>query len=117
MADAPTTLASSALLDVTQLSVLDVLEMCERDFAFLGGCTMTDMPHVPLSPETSWTMDFTHVMAAIAVAKEKLGGWVDCRTAGECAGCSTPQQMEPTSMRSRFEPEHLGTGEASKESA
>ena len=115
MADTPT--AQAAPVDVTQLSVLDVLEMCERDFAFIGGCTMTDMPHVPLSPETSWTMDFTRVMAAIAVAKEKLGGWVDCRTAGECAGCSTPQQMEPPSVRSRFKPEHLGTGEASKELA
>ena len=59
-------------VDVTQLSVLDVLSMCERDFAFIGGCTMTDRPDLPLSSETSWKMDSSQVLAAIAVAKEKL---------------------------------------------
>ena len=101
---------------VAQLSVLDVLEMCEREFAFIGGGTMTDMPDVPLSPATSWTMDFSQVLAAIAVAKEKLGGFVDCCTAGECAGCSNPQPMEPASATPKFEPEHLDTGKASKDS-
>lgn len=105
-----------APVPVAQLSVLDVLEMCERDFAFIGGCTMTDMPDVPLSPETSWTMDFSRVLAAIDVAKEKLGGFVDCCTAGECVGCSNPQPMEPTSATPKFEPEHLDTGKASKDS-
>ena len=61
-------------LDVTTLSVFDVLDLCERSFVFFGGCTMTDMPHVPLSSETSWTMDIGYEMAAIASAKEKLCG-------------------------------------------
>lgn len=108
--------ATTRIVPVAQLSVLDVLEMCEREFAFLGGGTMTDMPDVPLSPETSWTMDFSQVLAAIAVAKEKLGGFVDCCTAGECAGCSNPQPMEPASATPKFEPEHLDTGKASKDS-
>lgn len=109
--------ATTKIVPVAQLSVLDVLEMCERDFAFIGGATLTDMPDVPLSPETSWTMDFSQVLAAIAVAKEKLGGFVDCCTAGECAGCSNSQPMEPTSATPKFEQEHLDTGKASKDSA
>lgn len=92
--------------DVTKLSVLDVLELCERDFAFIGGCTMTDMPDVPLSPETSWKMDCTHVMAAIAVAKEKLCGLGVVHIASECADCGTPQPMQLPSGQSKCALEH-----------
>ena len=60
--------------DVFALSVYEVLDLCERSFVLFGGCTMTDMPHVPLSSETSWTMDIGYEMAAIASAKEKLCG-------------------------------------------
>lgn len=102
---------------VAQLSVLEVLEMCEREFAFIGGCTLTDSPNVPLSAETSWTMNFATVLAAIAAAKAKLGGGVDCSTAGECTGCSTAQPMGLTSIRSRFEQEPLDTHGVVKDSA
>lgn len=59
---------------VQHLSVLDVLELCERDFAFIGGCTMTDRPDLPLSPETSWVMDVSQRLADIRAAKRALVG-------------------------------------------
>ena len=95
--------------DVTKLSVLDVLELCERDFAFIGGCTMTDMPHLPLSHETSWKMDVSHVMAAIACAKEKLCGLEVAHIASECACCGSPPPMEPPSGPPKCGLEHGGS--------
>lgn len=92
--------------DVTTLSVFDVLDLCERSFVFFGGCTMTDMPHVPLSPETSWTMDIKHELAAIASAKEKLCGPEEVHIACECSGCSTPQPTAQTSTHSIHGVEH-----------
>lgn len=53
-------------------TVMHALELCKRDFAFIGGCTMTDRPDLPLSPETSWTMDFSRQFAAIANAKAAI---------------------------------------------
>ena len=101
-------------LDVATLSVFDVLDLCERSFVFFGGCTMTDMPHVPLSPETSWTMDIKHELAAIAAAKEKLCGAEEAHIACECTGCGTPQPTTQTSVHSIYEAEHPDSCTASE---
>lgn len=52
--------------------VLHALELCERDFAFLGGCTMTDRPDLPLSSLTSWKMDFSQCFGAIDAARAAI---------------------------------------------
>ncbi|WP_130466448.1 hypothetical protein [Corticibacter populi] len=54
---------------------LHALGLCERDFAFIGGCTLTDRPDLQLSPETSWQMDVRGVLAAIDSAKAALRTW------------------------------------------
>ncbi len=48
-----------------QRCVLDALELAKRELVFLGGCTHTDRPDLPLSPETSWTTDVRPVLAAL----------------------------------------------------
>ena len=90
MADAANSAADAAIR---------ALEMCERDFAFIGGCTMTDRPDLPLSPETSWQVDFSQVLAAIAAAKKALAG---VRIAGECARCSNCPQTQPASGQTKY---------------
>lgn len=52
--------------------VLHALELCERDFAFIGGCTMTDRPDLPLSSLTSWKMDFSQCFGAIDAARAAI---------------------------------------------
>lgn len=106
-------LAEDSLANV----VLYALDLCERDFAFIGGCTMTDMPHVPLSPETSWKMDFARQLAAIADARVAICQLAAARTACECRGCGTPLQTGPTSTQSIPERERQGTNEAAGGSA
>lgn len=49
--------------------LLYALDLCERDLSFFGGCTMTDRPDLPLSPETSWRPDIARHLAAIEDAK------------------------------------------------
>lgn len=56
------------------LSVIDTLELAKREFVFIGGCTVTDRPDVPLSPETSWIPDLSGVIAAIDDAIDQLVG-------------------------------------------
>ena len=56
------------------LTVLGVLDRCERDFAFIGGCTVTDRPDLPLSSDTSWQIDVSHLLESIRWAKQVLGG-------------------------------------------
>lgn len=52
--------------------VRDVLLLARREFDFHGGCVATDRPDLPLSPETSWTVDFSRARAAIDVAMDLL---------------------------------------------
>lgn len=91
---------------VARLSVVDVLDLCQRELAFIGGCTLTDMPDVPLSPETSWTMDFTRLFEAIDDAIDLLVG-ADRRTGPECADGHTSPPMRQISGRSKYVPAHL----------
>lgn len=75
--------------------VLDALCLCEHDFDFIAGCTLTDRPDLPLSPETSWQMGFEAQKAAIAQARGAIGALAAGRIGPECAGCSTCQLREP----------------------
>ncbi len=61
------------LADAAPLTVIGVLDTCERNFAFIGGCTLTDRPDLPLSPDTSWQMDVSHLLKSIRWAKQVLG--------------------------------------------
>lgn len=90
------------------LSALDTLELAKREFVFIGGCVMTDRPDLPLSSETSWTADFSRVVAAIDDAIDQLVG-VDRRTGLGCAGCSNCPQMQPISSRTRYVPALQGS--------
>lgn len=56
------------------LSLVDVLEMAKREFVAIGGCVMTDRPDLPLSAETSWTVDFSGVVSAIDDAIDQVVG-------------------------------------------
>lgn len=62
------------LADTKPLTVLEVLDRCERDFAFIGGCTVTDRPDLPLSADTSWQIDVSHLLESIRWARQVLGG-------------------------------------------
>lgn len=105
-----------AAVDVAPLSVIDVLELCKRDLSFVGGCTLTDVPEVPLSPETSWTMDFTNLFAAIDDVIDLLVG-ADRRTAPEGESADTSQPMRPISARSKYVPAQLCTRMADEASS
>lgn len=96
------------------LSVLDTLELAKREFLFVGGCTMTDRPDLPLSPETSWTMDFSRVVSTIDDAIDQLVG-ADRRTDPGCAGCSTCQPSRPISARTMYVPALQGSRMAAEE--
>ena len=98
--------SQGAVTDLTKLSIVDVLDLCKRELAFIGGCTLTDMPDVPLSPETSWTMDFTWLFGAIDDAVDVLVG-ADRRTGPECADGHTSPPMRQISGRSKYVPAHL----------
>lgn len=83
--------------------VRDVLLLARREFDFHGGCVATDRPDLPLSPDTSWTVDFSRARAAIDVAMDLL----DCaapRTGHECDRCSSPLESGPLSIRSKYAP-------------
>lgn len=83
------------------LSVIDTLELAKREFVFIGGCTVTDRPDVPLSLETSWIPDLSGVIAAIDDAIDQLVG-PSARTAGECDRCSSCQPRKQISARTRY---------------
>jgi len=89
-------------------SVLDTLHRAKTDFLFHGGCVATDRPDLPLSPKTSWTVDFSGVIAAIDAAVAMLGGDPG-RTDPECTGCSTRLPMNLTEVLARYEVEPLGS--------
>lgn len=93
--------ASISEAERTALSVLDTLELAKREFVFIGGCVVTDRPDVPLSTDTSWTPDFSSVVAAIDDAIDQIVG-ADRRTASRCAGCDNCQQTRQISARTRY---------------
>nr|WP_311221361.1 MULTISPECIES: hypothetical protein [unclassified Acidovorax] len=96
------------------ISVVDTLEFAKREFVFIGGCVVTDRPDLPLSPDTSWTSDFSLVVAAIDDVIDQLVG-VGRRTGLECAGCSTNQPTRPISARTKYVPAHLDSRTAAEE--
>lgn len=96
------------MADACLLSLLDTLELAKREFVFIGGCVVTDRPDLPLSPDTSWTPDFSRVVAAIDDAIDQMVG-ADRRTDPECSGCSRPQPIRPISARTKYVPAHLGS--------
>jgi hypothetical protein len=64
--------AAARPADADLAYVRDVLLLARREFDFHGGCVVTDRPDLPLSPETSWTVDFSRARAAIDVAMDLL---------------------------------------------
>jgi len=96
------------------ISVVDTLELAKREFVFIGGCVVTDRPDLPLSSDTSWTPDFSRVVAAIDDAIDQIVG-ADRRTGPGCAGCSTYQPSRPISARTMYVPAHQGSRTAVEE--
>lgn len=70
--EAPAEVAPILPRGVGDLSLLEVLELCERELVALSNCTVTDRPDLPLTGETSWVTNFHPVLVAIARAKQKL---------------------------------------------
>lgn len=83
--------------------VRDVLLLARREFDFHGGCVATDRPDLPLSPDTSWTVDFSRARAAIDAAMDSLERAAP-RTGPECEGCSTRLPSALLSIRSKYVP-------------
>jgi len=50
-------------------TILRALDLWERDMAFIGGATLTDRPDLPLSPATSWKMNFSKEWQAMLDAR------------------------------------------------
>ncbi|WFF79290.1 hypothetical protein PYR84_20385 [Delftia tsuruhatensis] len=88
--------------------VRDVLLLARREFDFHGGCVATDRPDLPLSPETSWTVDFSRARAAIDIAMDLLERAAP-HTGPECSGESTCLLTAPLSTRSRYVPAPSGS--------
>lgn len=83
--------------------VRDVLLLARREFDFHGGCVATDRPDLPLSPDTSWTVDFSRARAAIDVAMDLLErATAPSWPAG--ADGNAGLQSGPMSRRSRYAP-------------
>jgi hypothetical protein len=95
--------AAARPADADLAYVRAVLLLARREFDFHGGCVATDRPDLPLSPDTSWTVDFTKARAAIDVAMDLLERAAP-RTGLECEGCSTRLPSAPLSIRSKYAP-------------
>lgn len=95
--------AAARPADADLAYVRDVLLLARREFDFHGGCVVTDRPDLPLSPDTSWTVDFARARAAIDVAMDLLARAVP-RTDLGCDRCSGPPESGPLSIRSKYAP-------------
>ncbi|WP_097203110.1 hypothetical protein [Delftia acidovorans] len=86
--------------------VRDVLLLARREFDFHGGCVATDRPDLPLSPDTSWTVDFSRARAAIDIAMDLL----DRAATDACSVDSSDSSMlsTPLSTRSKYTPPAAG---------
>lgn len=100
--------AGARLGDADLAYVRDVLLLSRREFDFHGGCVATDRPDLPLSPDTSWTVDFSRARAAIDVAMDLLERAAP-RTGDECSAESTCLPTGPLSTRSKYVPAPSGS--------
>ncbi len=89
-------------------SVLDALHLAKTEFLFHSGCIATDRPDLPLSPETSWTVDFSRVLEVIDAAVAMLGDGPG-RTGPGCTRCSKCLPSEPIADPARCEVAPLGS--------
>jgi len=90
--------------------VRGVLLLARREFDFHGGCVATDRPDLPLSPDTSWTVDFSRARAAIDVAM----GMLDRAAPDACSGDSGDSAMlsTPLSTCSKYTPPAAGADDS-----
>lgn len=86
---------------IAPLSVIDTLELAKREFVFISGCVVTDRPDLPLSADTSWTLDLSVAIEAIDDAIDQLVG-ADRRIASRCTGCDSCPQTRPISARTKY---------------
>lgn len=89
------------MADAIPRSLLDTLELAKREFVFMGGCTATDRPDLPLSAETAWIPDFSGVVTAIDDAIDHLVG-AKRRIEPECDRCSSCPQSARISARTKY---------------
>lgn len=54
-------------------TALIALHAARHDLSFLSGCTVTDMPDLPLHPSTSWVIDRTSTLSLIDAAIREIG--------------------------------------------
>ena len=81
--------------DQTPIAIaLAAMRMAHQDLAFLGGCTHTDRPDLPLSPDTSWTTDVASTLAALDAAGAALNA-VASNGIGGCCGCRSSLPSAP----------------------
>lgn len=88
--------------------ILSALTSARHDLVFLGGCTHTDRPDFPLSPETSWKTDVSGTLAAIDAAIAALTEQ-GRRTDPECDRCSSAPQTALGTDRANGEQERSGS--------
>lgn len=88
------TIPNAARRIPTECIVLSALKAAQHDLVFLGGCTHTDRPDLPLSPTTSWKTDVSATLAAINAAIAAVDG-NGRRTDPGCARCNSCQPTEP----------------------
>ncbi len=100
--------AATRPADTDLAYVRDVLLLARREFDFHGGYVASDRPDLPLAPETSWTVDFSRVRAAIDAASDLLDRAAP-RTGPECSGESTCLPTGPLSTQSRYAPASSGS--------
>ncbi|MDR0225674.1 MAG: hypothetical protein LBI66_04585 [Burkholderiaceae bacterium] len=84
--------------------VRDVLLLARREFDFHGGCVATDRPDLPLSPDTSWTVDFGRARAAIDVAMDLLESAAPPTGTEDAGGGTTGLLSGPLSEWSKYNP-------------
>lgn len=96
--------ASVRPADADLAYVRAVLLLARREFDFHGGCVATDRPDLPLSPDTSWTVDFARARAAIDVAMDLLERAAPPSGPEEVDGTTTGLLSGPLSERSKYNP-------------
>ena len=90
--------------DADMAYVRDVLLLARREFDFHGGCVATDRPDLPLTPDTSWTVDFARARAAIDVAMDLLERAAPPTGTEDVGGGTTGLLSGPLSERSKYNP-------------
>lgn len=98
--------AGARPVDADLAYVRDVLLLARREFDFHGGCVATDRPDLPLSPETSWTVDFSRARAAIDIAMDLLERAAPDACSGDAGDSVIPSS--PLSARCKYTPPAAG---------